>query len=632
MVGRKSSSEVDAYSFIKSELRSLGWDVRNPTKVPNGQVYTQNQCLTEPEIKRWLDKKRPEYIIKTTETTLWIIEAKRERTEIESALDEAENYYAARLNQGKILKATFISGVAGNDFDGYLIKNRYLENGVFTPIFLNDKEMTGLLSPEIVKRVLAANSSVLKDIPVDQTFFMQKADRINEILHIGAVNINDRARVMAALLLSTLEGDIPDLNASPIVLIKDINARAENALAHQGKGEFFEYVRLSLPTSKDNHQKYKRALVDTLKELYSLNIKSAMNSGTDVLGQFYEVFLKYGNWAQKMGIVLTPRHVTKFAAEALDVNLNDVVFDPTCGTGGFLVAAFDYIKSFANKSQIDRFKQNNIFGIDQQPQLACLAIVNMIFRGDGKNNIIEGDCFTKWLVGTKKEDGIIGFPINYTSEKPKTSDLNMVTKVLMNPSFAIEASDVKEYHFVQQALDQLVDGGFLFSILPMGALYEQSEEKDWRENRLLAKNTLLSVITFPPELFYPIGVHTVGLFIKKGIPHSKNQNVLWVRAVHDGLTKKKGRRLPDPTEANSIETVLPILKAFIHNPSFPVASVPEFYKAAPIDFSDPLFELVPEAYLDLKTPSEQEIIDGMDNLVRETVAFLIRSKKEKDFE
>ncbi len=417
---------------------------------------------------------------------------------------------------------------------------------------------------------------------------------------------------------------MPDLNAAPSVLINDINTRAETSLASQGKKEFYEYVRLSLPTSLDNHQKYKRALVETLKELYGLNIRSAMNSGSDILGQFYEVFLKYGNWAQKMGIVLTPRHMARFAAEALDVNLQDVVLDPCCGTGGFLVASFDYVKASANPTQIDRFKKSNVFGIDQQPQLACLAIVNMIFRGDGKNNIIEGDCFTKWLVGTKKE-GIVGFPVHYLSKKPDTADLNMVTKVLMNPSFAIEASDVKEYRFVQHALDQMIDGGLLFSVLPMGAMYEQGEERTWREQRLLKENTLLSVITFPPELFYPIGVHTVGVFIKKGIPHPDNQKVLWVRAIHDGMLKKKGKRLPDKTEPNDLASILPIVRAFIHNPSFPIEPIPEFYKAAGINFSDPLLELVPEAYVDSKLPSREELENEVDKLTRETVSFLIRT-------
>jgi len=206
---------VDAYAFIKSELKNLGWDVRNPTIYSQGQVYTQNQCLSDPEIKKWLDKKRPESIVKVRDTSLWVIEAKSKRGEIDLALDDAENYYAKRLNQSNILKVLFVSGVAGNDADGYLIKSRFWKDGVFKPITLNDREMSGLLSPEIALRVLQANTAELKDIPIDQTFFLAKAERINEILHLGAVNINDRARVMAALLLSTLDETPPQLDCDP---------------------------------------------------------------------------------------------------------------------------------------------------------------------------------------------------------------------------------------------------------------------------------------------------------------------------------------------------------------------------------------------------------------------------------
>lgn len=623
----KGSTEADAYAFIRSELKALGWDTRNPATHPKGQVYTQNQCLSNPEIKKYLDKKRPESIVKVTETALWVIEAKSERTAINQALDEAENYYAKRLNQSKMFTVNFISGVAGNDAASYVIKNKFLESGVFEPITLNDKEMSGLLSPEIAKRLLQANTARLEDVPVNLSFFLAKAHRINEILHSGGVNINDRARVMAALLLSTIEGNLATLDSTPTVLINDINTRAENALASQGKKEFFDYVRISLPTSRDNHMRYKRALVETLQELYSLNIQSAMNSGTDVLGQFYEVFLKYGPWAQKMGIVLTPRHITKFVAEVVDVDLQDVCLDMTCGTGGFLVAAFDYVKARATRSQIEQFKRNNVFGIDSQPQFACLAIVNMIFRGDGKNNIIEGDAFTKWLVGTKK-NGVVGFPVRYVNSKPQSSELNMVTKVLMNPPFAVTKTDQKEYRFVQQALDQMVDGGILFSILPVGAMFEGGEEYEWRNNRLLVENTLLSVITFPPELFYPVGVHTLGIFVKKGTPHPKQQNVLWIRAVHDGHVKIKGKRLPDASEPNDLEQVQPLMKAFLQNPHFPIQSIPELCKACPVDFADTQLELVPEAYLDSKPTEIGKIQQSMERMIRDTVSYLIKTGKE----
>ena len=56
-----------------------------------------------------------------------------------------------------------------------------------------------------------------------------------------------------------------------------------------------------------------------------MNIRSAINSGTDALGQFYETFLKYANDAKQMGIVLTPRHITKFAVEVLDIHHEHVI-------------------------------------------------------------------------------------------------------------------------------------------------------------------------------------------------------------------------------------------------------------------------------------------------------------------
>ena len=54
-MARQRRTEVEAYSYINSELKKLGWDTRSPSN--GGQVYTQNQCLDDPEIKNLLDKK-----------------------------------------------------------------------------------------------------------------------------------------------------------------------------------------------------------------------------------------------------------------------------------------------------------------------------------------------------------------------------------------------------------------------------------------------------------------------------------------------------------------------------------------------------------------------------------------------
>ncbi|HUV02405.1 MAG TPA: N-6 DNA methylase [Desulfobacteria bacterium] len=333
---RGQSTEVDAYIFIKENLKAVGWDTRNPTRHPTGQVYTQNECHSNEEIHNWLQRDTPENIIKVSESVYWVIEAKREHRLLQQALDEAEEY-ANKLNRSSIIKAKVITGVAGNETDSYLIKSKYHDGNEFRPIKFNNVEISGLLSPEELGTILRTNNPEIDDVPLDDKLFLSKAEKINEILHLGAVNPHNRANVMSALLLSMLDDTPPNIDAQPSVLISDINSRARRVLRSQGKPEFYEYIKLSLPPTEDNHAKFKNALVKTLQELNILNIRSAMNSGADVLGKFYEVFLKYANWAKELGIVLTPRHITSFAVNVMNVNQHDLVFDPTCGTGGFLV-------------------------------------------------------------------------------------------------------------------------------------------------------------------------------------------------------------------------------------------------------------------------------------------------------
>ena len=103
---------------------------------------------------------------------------------------------------------------------------------------------------------------------------------------------------MAALLLSVID-EPPNLDTKLSVLIGEINARSEAVLRQHSKPDFAPFVKILPPTNATNHVKFKAALVRTIQELHNLNIRSAMNSSTDVLGQFYEVFLKYLHFLKK---------------------------------------------------------------------------------------------------------------------------------------------------------------------------------------------------------------------------------------------------------------------------------------------------------------------------------------------
>lgn len=614
---KRRDSEVEAYIFIRDKLEELGWNPKNPARSPEGEVYTQNQALEHNELQKALDKDRPENIVKISETKYWIIEAKNKRDKIEQAVEEAKEY-ANDVNERGTIESVIISGVAGNDADKYVVENYYIEDGEYKEVEINNESTSALLSPDIVERVIDTGSASLEDFPIDEEYFISKAEEINEILHDGSIHENRRAKVISALLLSLIESE-PDLDSKPKLLIQDINNRIEAALEKEDKSEFKHQIQLGLPTS-DNHIKFANALVRTIRELKDLNIKSAMNSSTDVLGEFYEVFLKYGDSGQGIGIVLTPRHITNFAAEVTDIDSNDIVYDPSCGTGGFLVAAFDKVKNEANKDQRDKFKENKIFGVDQEPQVLSLAVVNMIFRGDGKNNIKEANCFHNHLDKTTK-NGV------ESAEYVKDSDDydEAVTKVLMNPPFSLNDPEEKSFKFVERTLQEIQDGGILFSVMPYSSLVKQGRYKKWR-GRMLEDHTLRAVITLPKDLFYPVGTETAAVIIEKGRPHQEEDNVLWVRADKDGRDKVKGKRVPVSDVPNKIDQVRPVVKSFINAPTVNIEEKSKLQIADSIDFDDSKLELVPEAYLEEDNIKDEDLARSIDDLLRTHIGFEIREE------
>ena len=582
------NSEFNSYTFIKNDLNELGWNVKNPNRDPNGELYTQQECLDNPDIGEQLGRLKPEYIIKIRENGFWVIEAKGNHNQLEQAFNEAIDY-SNLINKSNLIQAFIVSGVAGNDIDGYLIKTAIVNrNGTTQLVQYNSNAITGLLSPEQAKYLFDNSTSQLNELISDEKILLSIAEQINEELHSASINKDKRASVMSSILLSMVSDTLPNFNASPSVFIRDINNRAEDVLIEHSKREFAEEIELSLPQEDAAKAKYKQALVKVFFLLRKINVKAAMNGGQDLLGKFYEVFLKYGNGAKDIGIVLTPRHITRFACEILDVKESDIVFDPACGTGGFLVAAYDKVRN-SNPANLNHFKKHKIFGIEQQANVATLSIVNMIFRGDGKNNIINEDCFAVNLNRKIRNGDLSAEYITTAPERPP------VTKVLMNPPFALKKDDEKEYKFIEYSLRQMANNGLLFAVLPISIMYSGGNNYLWRK-KVLESNTLVSVASFSNELFYPQAtVQPVTVIIRKGVPHPNDQKIAWVRITNDGFRKHKRKRLP--TDDNSqMKLVENNLKEFIVNDnSNEIQGIIEF---KPISTQDNKLELIPENYID----------------------------------
>ena len=619
------NTEMDANTYIAKQLDLLGWVVKNPARNSRGEVYKQNECLANKEIKKQLNAKRPEAVVRLNEKEVWVIEAKREKKQIGQALKEAEQQYAKKLNKSEKIKCVLISGVAGNDTDGFTVQTKYLHKNTWKTIKYNKRTKDTLLAKEQVAYILENDTSEYTDLPdIPQEKYQNSGEEINEILHTAGINKNKRARFIAGLVLSiSTDSEINLRETDCTTIVENINTLIRRKLNEVNKSGFFEFLSLETPPTQENHIKYREAIVKTIIELQTLDIKNAMNSGNDVLGEFYEAFLKYGNGAKEIGIVLTPRHITRFASKVLNIKHNDFVLDPACGTGGFLVASLDYVSENSNDSQLEKFKKNRIFGIEQDDEVVALALVNMIFRGDGRHNMSEGNCFNKKIIKNASSGNGEGTFVG-TEEEGE----NIISRVLMNPPFALKNEGEKERKFISHALSMMIDGGLLFAIIPISVMVKGGENKNWRKE-MLESNTLISVLTFPEDLFYPVSVGTVGIFIKKGVPHNlQKQKVYFARCISDGHRKKKGKRVIDKNTRNIIEEIENELKEFMENQTKKIQNVPEVKKSCLLDHEDKKLELVPEKYLDSRKLSDDEIRDGMEEMILESIAFKIKYAKK----
>lgn len=612
------ASEFASYVFIKNDLSNLGWNTRNPNRHAEGRLYTQQECLDNPEIAAGLGRQKPEYVIKVTEDQFWVVEAKNTLEKIDFAFQEAVDY-AKSINTSSLIRASIVTGVAGNDDDGYLVKTAFLGlNGKVYPVEYNNKPITGFLSPNQACQLVENKTHILNELVTDESILLNIAEQINEELHKASINKDLRATVMSSVLLSMISDTLPNFNASPDVFIKDINNRAEDVLIHHSKREFAEYIELRLPQENASKAKYKAAVVKVFFLLRKINIKAAMDGSHDLLGKFYEVFLKYGNGAKDIGIVLTPRHITEFSSYILDINSNDLVYDPACGTGGFLVAAYDRVRQ-NEPNAVEMFKKHKIFGIEQQANVASLAIVNMIFRGDGKNNIINGDCLAINL-NRKLRNGELS--AEYQEDE---GDRKPVTKVLMNPPFALKREDEQEFTFIEHALKQMTEGGLLLAVVPVSVMYSGAKDLAWRR-RLLESNSVLSVISFPNDLFYPqASVEPVIVVIKKGLRHSTESKTLFVRITDDGFLKLKKRRLPHGSESQ-LDRFQSHIKAFIGGGK--AEEIPGVMQVKRIDIEDPSLEIIPQQYLDNAELDTDSLKRSMSAIYSELVFQKIRREMD----
>lgn len=257
------------------------------------------------------------------------------------------------------------------------------------------------------------------------------------------------------------------------------------------------------------------------------------NSAEDYLGRFYGEFISYtGGDKQTLGIVLTPKHITELFCELADLKAEDKVFDPCCGTGGFLIAAMHkMVKLAGDEAQKRHIKRDQLFGIELQSYMFTIATTNMILRGDGKSNLHN---------------------LDFLRQNPSQLQLKGCTVGMMNPPYSQGSKnnpDLYEISFTEHLLDSLVEGARAIVIIPQSSVTGKSKEEQNVKCNILKHHTLEGVISLNKNTFYGVGTNPCIALFTAGIPHDKNHKCKFINFEDDGFVLSKHIGLEETASA-----------------------------------------------------------------------------------
>ena len=245
----------------------------------------------------------------------------------------------------------------------------------------------------------------------------------------------------------------------------------------------------------------------------------------DLKGAIYERILEDNGQDKKSGAgqYFTPRALIKAIVDVVDPKINETVGDPCCGTGGFLLAAFDHMKTQSMDMEKQEYLKNHaLFGADITPLVVTLASMNLFLHDIGVNKS-----------PVKLQDSLIEtnddlYQVIMTNPPFGTRPQGSVEVYANRPEF-IKTSD-NQVNFLQHIMSIVKTGGRVGVVLPDSVLTDQGATAKVRE-KLLKDYNLHTILRLPTGIFYANGVKTNVLFFDKG----ESTKDIWVYDYRTGI-------------------------------------------------------------------------------------------------
>ena len=482
---------------------------------------------------------RPEFIITFPSQSmdyLIIVECKARVDKHESKSQSYPKDYAVDgvLHYAKCLACEFnvVAIAASGERNEFTVSNFLHRKGEKTAVEFSDKKLLSIYDYVNAFKNDQLNYN-LKDVNI-----VEKAVWLNDEFQKCSISESMRNTVISGILLALQDtmfvqsyGVAADSKALADTLLAAIGRVLKNSKVRKREDMMGVYAKiLDEPLVKDGTIKkskkdtssieFFKAIIRML-HLEVFPLTQYEESGYDVLGRFYTEFVRYAASKQKQGLVLTPSHVTELFCELADLQADDVIYDPCCGTGGFLIAAMQKMIKCAGRDEKrkEHIRSHQLLGAEIRAEMFTFACANMMLRGDGKSNLDRADCFApetaEWIRGLKP------------------------TVSFLNPPYD-QGTDV-QLEFVEKALEAVASqNGTVAAIVQMSCAIKDDASTNAVRKRLLDRHTLRAVISMPDDLFYPVGVVTCIMVFEANRPNAGKKT--WFGYLkNDGFVKRKNK-------------------------------------------------------------------------------------------
>ena len=521
---------------------------------PNGSDIKEIQTALKTASKKGTGKSGfPEFVAISKEFIL-VIENKAEldkqvlysdednliiSTETKAVTNFAENgalHYAKEIIAKTNFKKIFAFGCSGDE-----------KHHTIRPIFVEQSGYKLLEKVENFENFTTKNiekyykEQVLGETPqetIELEDILKKSSELHEALrNYGQLGDSEKPLVVSALLLAlsedsfsldTLTGDDLKTDGQKIYDALSTHMTRVEVQPEVKKNQVLNQFLLVKDRTLLNQvdERLAKTPLKYFAEYIHKNILSSVltNSTEDVLGRFYGEFIRYsGGDGQTLGVVLTPKHITELFSELIELKPTDIIYDPCCGTGGFLIAGMHKMLSEAKlPAEREAIKRDRIHGVEIREDMFAIATTNMILRGDGKSNLIKDDFLRRNSTELRRQNYSVGF-INPPYSQAKGKD----------------TAHLSEINFIKHLLDSLADGGRCVAIIPQSTMVGKTKEDKLIKQRILDNHTLEGVITLNKNTFYGVGTNPCIAIFTAHKPHSEKKYCKFINYDDDGFIISK---------------------------------------------------------------------------------------------